>query len=226
MATILMEFTARTSIYGNEMSSIEPILAVKNLQVEQGGKTLWQDFSFSLTPNERLGISAPSGFGKTTLGRVLAQWQTPTNGSILFAGQALPKQGYCPIQLVPQHPEKSFNPYRTVGASLRDAWQPDSEWLERLSIKPSWLERRPNELSGGELARIALLRALDPRTKILIADEITAQLDAHLQKEIWRFLIQLSEKRPLGMIIFSHNRALLEKVCTSVLTLKAENTAA
>ncbi|MGG4663636.1 ATP-binding cassette domain-containing protein [Providencia vermicola] len=208
------------------MSSIEPILAVKNLQVEQGGKTLWQDFSFSLTPNERLGISAPSGFGKTTLGRVLAQWQTPTNGSILFAGQALPKQGYCPIQLVPQHPEKSFNPYRTVGASLRDAWQPDSEWLERLSIKPSWLERRPNELSGGELARIALLRALDPRTKILIADEITAQLDAHLQKEIWRFLIQLSEKRPLGMIIFSHNRALLEKVCTSVLTLKAENTAA
>ncbi|USR67016.1 ATP-binding cassette domain-containing protein [Providencia stuartii] len=202
------------------------MLAVKNLQVEQGGKTLWQDFSFSLTPNERLGISAPSGFGKTTLGRVLAQWQTPTNGSILFAGQALPKQGYCPIQLVPQHPEKSFNPYRTVGASLRDAWQPDSEWLERLSIKPSWLERRPNELSGGELARIALLRALDPRTKILIADEITAQLDAHLQKEIWRFLIQLSEKRPLGMIIFSHNRALLEKVCTSVLTLKAENTAA
>ncbi|MFD1092430.1 ATP-binding cassette domain-containing protein [Providencia vermicola] len=208
------------------MSDIEPILAVKNLRVEQGGKTLWQDFSFSLTPNERLGISAPSGFGKTTLGRVLAQWQTPTNGSILFAGQALPKQGYCPIQLVPQHPEKSFNPYRTVGASLRDAWQPDSDWLERFAIKPQWLERRPNELSGGELARIALLRALDPRTKILIADEITAQLDAHLQKEIWRFLIQLSEKRPLGMIIFSHNRALLEKVCTSVLTLKTENTAA
>ncbi len=226
MAAILMEFTARTSIYGNEMSDIEPILAVKNLRVEQGGKTLWQDFSFSLTPNERLGISAPSGFGKTTLGRVLAQWQTPTNGSILFAGQALPKQGYCPIQLVPQHPEKSFNPYRTVGASLRDAWQPDSDWLERFAIKPQWLERRPNELSGGELARIALLRALDPRTKILIADEITAQLDAHLQKEIWRFLIQLSEKRPLGMIIFSHNRALLEKVCTSVLTLKTENTAA
>lgn len=224
MATILVECAARTSIYGNEMMDIEPILTVKNLSTDQGGKALWQNFSFSLSPNERLGISAPSGFGKTTLGRVLAQWRAPSGGSILFAGKPLSKQGYCPIQLVPQHPEKSFNPYRTVGASLRDAWQPDADWLERFSIKPQWLERRPNELSGGELARIALLRALDPRTQILIADEVTAQLDAHLQKEIWQLLIQLSEERPLGMIIFSHNKALLEKVCTSVLTLEGVNT--
>ncbi|MEX9542575.1 ABC transporter ATP-binding protein, partial [Escherichia coli] len=82
--------------------------------------------------------------------------------------------------------------------------------------KAEWLERRPSELSGGELARIALLRALDPRTKVLIADEITAQLDAHLQKDIWQFLIELSQERPLAMIIFSHNKMLLEKVCTSV----------
>lgn len=225
MAAILMECIARTSIYGNEMSNIEPILVVKNLRIEQGGKVLWQDFDFSLAPNERLGISAPSGFGKTTLGRVLAQWQAPTGGTILFAGKHLPKQGYCPIQLVPQHPEKSFNPYRSVGASLRDAWQPDADWLERFSIQPQWLARRPNELSGGELARIALLRALDPRTQILIADEITAQLDAHLQKNIWQQLIQLSEERPLGMIIFSHNKALLEKVCTSVMTLDSTITA-
>lgn len=219
MATIPLECTTRTPIYGNEMSDIDPILSVNNLRIEQGEQTLWRDFSFSLARNERLGISAPSGFGKTTLGRVLAQWQAPTGGSILFEGQPLPTQGYCPIQLVPQHPEKSFNPYRSVGASLHDAWQPDADWLERLSIKPQWLARRPNELSGGELARIALLRALDPRTQVLIADEITAQLDAHLQKEIWQYLIQLSQERPLAMVIFSHNKALLEKVCTSVLTL-------
>lgn len=199
------------------MSTVKPILQVNNLCVEQGGQRLWDGFHFSLACGERLGISAPSGFGKTTLGRVLAQWQTASQGTILFEGQPLPKQGYCPIQLVPQHPEKSFNPYRTVGASLSDAWQPDADWLARLSIKPAWLARRPNELSGGELARIALLRALDPRTKILIADEITAQLDANLQKEIWQWLIKLSEERPLAMIIFSHNKALLEKVCNRVL---------
>ncbi|EOD2819896.1 TPA: ATP-binding cassette domain-containing protein [Providencia stuartii] len=192
------------------------MLEVKNIYITQGGNTLWSDLSFCLDNNERLGLSAPSGFGKTTLGRVLAQWQAPSNGLILFEGKALPATGYCPIQLVPQHPEKSFNPYRTVGSSVNDAWEPSAEYLERLSIKAEWLERRPSELSGGELARIALLRALDPRTKILIADEITAQLDAHLQKYIWQFLIELSQDRPLAMIIFSHNKMLLEKVCTSV----------
>ncbi|MEY0301346.1 ATP-binding cassette domain-containing protein [Providencia manganoxydans] len=192
------------------------MLEVKNICITQGGNTLWNDLSFCLGNNERLGLSAPSGFGKTTLGRVLAQWQAPSNGLILFEGKVLPPTGYCPIQLVPQHPEKSFNPYRTVGSSVNDAWKPSDEYLERLSIKAQWLERRPSELSGGELARIALLRALDPRTKILIADEITAQLDAHLQKDIWQFLIELSQDRPLAMIIFSHNKMLLEKVCTSV----------
>ncbi|EPG7576088.1 ATP-binding cassette domain-containing protein [Providencia rettgeri] len=192
------------------------MLEVKNLCIKQDNRTLWDSVSFSLNNNERLGISAPSGFGKTTLGRVLAQWQMPTQGDVLFNGKKLSQKGYCPIQLVPQHPEKCFNPYRTVGDSVKDAWEPDPYYLERLFIKSEWLVRRPSELSGGELARIALLRALDPRTKVLIADEITAQLDAHLQKDIWQFLIKLSEERPLSMVVFSHNKFLLEKVCTSI----------
>lgn len=204
------------------MSITEPILQVNNLCIEQGGRRLWDGFSLSLNRGERLGISAPSGFGKTTLGRVLAQWQNVSEGTILFDGQPLPQQGYCPIQLVPQHPEKSFNPYRSVGASLYDAWRPEPDWLARFSIKPEWLERRPNELSGGELARIALLRALDPRTQVLIADEVTAQLDANLQKDIWRCLIQQSQERPLAMIIFSHNKALLNKVCSHVCSIEKQ----
>lgn len=193
-----------------------PLLELKQLSVEQAGKVLWQDLSFSLNAGERLGISAPSGTGKTTLGRVLAQWQAPTQGSILVNGKPLSEKGYCPIQLVPQHPDKCFNPFRTTGDSLRDAWTPDESWFEKLRIKQEWLTRRPNELSGGELARIALLRALDPRTQILIADEVTAQLDAQIQAEIWKVLIDESQKRPLSLIIFSHNKALLEKVSTKV----------
>ncbi|QKJ49153.1 ATP-binding cassette domain-containing protein [Proteus vulgaris] len=193
-----------------------PLLELKQLSVEQAGKVLWQDLSFSLNAGERLGISAPSGTGKTTLGRVLAQWQAPTQGSILVNGKPLSEKGYCPIQLVPQHPDKCFNPFRTTGDSLRDAWTPDESWFDKLRIKQEWLTRRPNELSGGELARIALLRALDPRTQILIADEVTAQLDAQIQAEIWKVLIDESQKRPLSLIIFSHNKALLEKVSTKV----------
>lgn len=192
------------------------MLTVDSLSITQGGKALWEDVSFTLSPGERLGISAPSGFGKTTLGRVIAQWQPPTGGQVLIDGTSLAQTGYCPIQLVPQHPELSFNPFRTTGDSLYDAWQPDDQWLERLVVNPSWLKRRPDELSGGELARIALLRALDPRTRYLITDEVTAQLDAHIQAQIWQVLLEETKQRPLGLIIFSHNKALLERVCSRI----------
>jgi peptide/nickel transport system ATP-binding protein len=192
------------------------MLTIDNLSITQGGKQLWDDVSFTLSPGERLGISAPSGFGKTTLGRVIAQWQTPTSGQVLIDGVPPAETGYCPIQLVPQHPELSFNPYRTTGDSLHDAWRPDTQWLERMVVNPNWLKRRPDELSGGELARIALLRALDPRTRYLITDEVTAQLDAHIQAQVWKVLLDETKRRPLGLIIFSHNKTLLERVCSRI----------
>ena len=192
------------------------MLEVRQLSIVQDGRQLWEGVSFQVRSGERQGISAPSGYGKTTLGRVLAQWQTATSGDIFVGGQPLSKKGYCPIQLVPQHPEQTFNPYRTTGESLRDAWSPDAAWLARLAVNPDWLTRRPDELSGGELARIALLRALDPRTRYLIADEVTAQLDAHIQAQVWQVLLEEAKRRELGLIVFSHNKALLEKVCSSI----------
>ena len=192
------------------------MLEVRQLTIVQEGRRLWDSVSFQVAAGERQGISAPSGYGKTTLGRVLAQWQTPTSGSVTVGGKSLSKKGYCPVQLVPQHPELTFNPYRTTGESLRDGWSPDAAWFERLAVSPAWLKRRPDELSGGELARIALLRALDPRTRYLIADEVTAQLDPHIQAQVWQVLLEEVKRRELGLIVFSHNKALLEKVCSSI----------
>ena len=192
------------------------MLEVQQLSIVQDGRQLWDSVSFQVRPGERQGISAPSGYGKTTLGRVLAQWQSATSGCVMVGGKPLSQKGYCPVKLVPQHPEQTFNPYRTTGESLRDAWSPDAEWLARLAVNPDWLARRPDELSGGELARIALLRALDPRTRYLIADEVTAQLDAHIQAQVWQVLLEEATRRELGLIVFSHNKALLEKVCSSI----------
>ncbi|MEC4167275.1 MULTISPECIES: ATP-binding cassette domain-containing protein [unclassified Pseudomonas] len=192
------------------------MLEVQQLSIVQDGRWLWDSVSFHVRPGERQGISAPSGYGKTTLGRVLAQWQSATSGRVTVDGKPLSQKGYCPVQLVPQHPEQSFNPYRTTGESLRDAWSPDAAWLARLAVNPGWLTRRPDELSGGELARIALLRALDPRTRYLIADEVTAQLDPHIQAQVWQVLLEEARHRELGLIVFSHNKALLEKVCSSI----------
>ena len=194
------------------------MLEVEQLTIVQNGQRLWDSVSFQVSAGERKGISAPSGYGKTTLGRVLAQWQNATSGRVTVGAKPLLKKGYCPIQLVPQHPELTFNPYRTTGDSLRDAWSPNAAWLDRMAISPVWLTRRPDELSGGELARIALLRALDPRTRYLIADEVTAQLDAHIQAQVWQILLEEVKRRELGLIVFSHNQVLLAKVCSSIWT--------
>lgn len=86
------------------------MLSCRDLLIRQGEKVLWQNLSFSLRPGERLGLSTPSGSGKTTLGRVLAGWQKPLSGEVLVDGKPLANCGYCPVQLVPQHPELTFNP--------------------------------------------------------------------------------------------------------------------
>lgn len=193
------------------------MFCVSNLTVEQDHHQLWRNLSFELPAGERLGISAPSGYGKTMLGRILAGWQPCYHGRITLDGMPLPKKGYCPVQLVPQHPEQTFNPFRTTGNALRDAWDPDEEQLKRFHINPEWLRRKPGQLSGGELARIALLRSLAPGTRVLIADEVTAQLDPVVQRDIWQQLINETRQRGLSIIIFSHQTALLEQICSSML---------
>lgn len=196
------------------------LLKINDLTIRQGARTLWRNFNLTVGPTEVIGIAAPSGFGKTTLGRAIAQWSTPTSGQITLGGHLLNAQGYCPVQLVAQHPELSFNPARSVGAGIYDAWKPDLAMMQRFAVSPHWLDRRPSELSGGELARLALLRALDPRTRFLIADEITAQTDAPIQAQIWRELLLETNQRPLGIIVFSHNLTLLKKVSTRVIEME------
>ncbi|MGY3942899.1 ATP-binding cassette domain-containing protein [Aeromonas tecta] len=191
---------------------------VQDLAIHQGERPLWQGLSLNIKAGERLGLSAPSGHGKTTLGRVLAGWQ-PAGGSgkVLLDGAPLLPRGYNPVQLIPQHPELCFNPYRSTGQALWDVWRPDDAMLARFLVKPEWLSRKPGQLSGGELARIALLRALDPRTSLLIADEVTAQLDPRIQRQLWNELMRECDTRGLGILVFSHQQALLQQVCHRVI---------
>ena len=74
-------------------------------------------------------------------------------------------------------------------------------------------------MSGGELQRFCLARALRSETEILLCDEITAMLDLVTQAQIWEFLLEESGRRKMGMLVVSHSEALLEKVCTRVITL-------
>lgn len=173
--------------------------------------------SLVLRTGERLGMSAPSGRGKTTLCKLLAGWEEPGRGQVMLDGGPLPRRGLCPVQLLWQHPEEAVDPLLKLRATLYEAGQPDPGVLEGLGVRESWLERYPSELSGGELQRICVARAMRPGVRFLLCDEISAMLDLVTQARMWRFLLEQAEQREMGLLIVSHDCALLERLCTRIL---------
>lgn len=198
-------------------------LEAKNLTFAYGRKSppVLRGVSLSLGAGERVGLLGPSGLGKTTLCRLLAGLERPTGGEVLLGGRPLSHyRGACPVQMVWQHPEAAVDPLLPLGKTLSEAAPPDPRLLSALQIQPGWLSRYPAELSGGELQRFCLARALHPATRFLLCDEITAMLDLVTQAQIWDFLLQEARARPLGLLVVSHSAPLLERVCTRVLTLE------
>lgn len=188
-------------------------------------KSPWilKDVSLSIESGERVGVVGPSGYGKSTLARILSGYDKPVSGEVKLDGKDLPGKGYCPVQLIYQHPELSVNPRLKMGDILHEAWTPDKELLDRMGIEKKWFTRWPTELSGGELQRFCIARVLAPETRFLICDEITTMLDAITQAQIWHLLLEECEKRNLGMMIITHNKSLAERVCTRVIELPELN---
>lgn len=180
------------------------------------GRFVLSDVSVAVQPGNVLGISGPSGCGKSTLANILAGYLTPRKGKVLLDGKPLPSKGYCPVQLLYQHPELAVNPNWKVSRILREAYSPPEDLLHALSIAPQWNDRYPHELSGGEVQRIAVARALGPATRYLIADEMTAMLDAQTQARIWKAVLSHCLRRNIGIVAISHNRPLLDRICDRI----------
>lgn len=179
-----------------------------------------ENFSISVSSGERVGLKAPSGRGKTTLCRLLAGYEKPAKGQVLLDGRPVREyRGVCPVQMVWQHPETVVDPLLTLGKTLNEAGAVEQRLLDALHIEPGWLTRYPSELSGGELQRFCLARALNPEVRFLLCDEISAMLDLVTQAQIWKFLLEEAQRWGLGMLVVSHDEALLEKVCTRVETM-------
>lgn len=177
------------------------------------GKWIFQHIDVMITPGEIVGITGPSGKGKTTLCKILAGFVEPVEGSVTIDGKPLSKSGFQPVQLVLQHPEKAVNPLWKMERVLNEGGPLDPELLDLLGIQKEWLSRWPNELSGGELQRFCVARALNPQTQFLIADEMTTMLDAITQAQIWNTVLEISRKRNMAVIVVSHDRGLIEKLC-------------
>ena len=201
------------------------ILEARNISFRYGEKSreILKDFSLKAESTERVGLVAPSGFGKTTLCKILSGYEKPDSGQVLLDGKPLDFYGsYCPVQLIWQHPEQAINPRLRMKAVLEEGDNVSSDLIKRLGIEADWMNRFPAELSGGEMQRFCIARALGQRTQFLLADEISIMLDLITQSKIWHFLMDETEKRRIGMIVVSHSPELLEKVCTRVVDLQKE----
>ena len=186
----------------------------------KGRKQVLDGLELTVAPGERVGLAGPSGRGKTTLCKLLAGYEKPDSGTVLVDGKPLREyRGICPVQMIWQHPETAVDPLMKLGDTLKEGGPVEEGLLEALHIQPAWLERYPTELSGGELQRFCIARALRPGVKYLLCDEVTAMLDLITQAQIWAFLLEQAEKRDLGLVIVSHNSALIERLCTRVETL-------
>ncbi len=203
---------------------------VKNFSLSQG---IWakdsrvikavDKVSFSIEEGEIVGLVGESGSGKTTLARVILGLTPMTSGSVVIDGIDLAKAGkkdrdklHREIAVVFQDPVSNLNPRQTVessimrpmllhGISRAEARRRAKEVLDMVKMDERYLDSYPHQLSGGQLQRIAIARALALSPKIMILDEPTSALDVSIQAQIFNLLLDLQEQMHLTYLVITHD---------------------
>lgn len=180
-------------------------------------KPILQNISISVPNNKVIGLMGDSGSGKSTLCKVMAGYLQNYSGTVTLDDKVIDTKDYYPVQLIFQHPEKTMNPKWKMHKVLSESWNPPQELMDTFGLKENWLGRWPNELSGGELQRFSILRALNPKTKFIIADEISTMLDAVTQVQIWDALLDYCKQNKIGILAVSHDKGLLEVIADDII---------
>lgn len=192
-----------------------PAVAAEGLAVSRGGRVLFSGLDLALARGDWAAATGPSGCGKTSLGDVLLGLRPPAAGRVRRA----PGVARTAFQKAYQDPVAAFAahvPLRTAlaeAARLHGVARPRVEaLLARLRVAGALLDRRPDQVSGGELQRIALARALLPDPVFLFADEPTSRLDPVTQQETMALLREVSAERGLAVLLVTHDAAMAAKM--------------
>ena len=206
-----------------EANNMELIGSNISFKYPSAKKYILKDIDIYLDSNKVTGLVGDSGSGKSTLCKILSGHIPKFEGRVTLNGQDLPKKEFCPVQLIYQHPEKVMNPKWKMSDVLSESWEVPDDLLEDFGIQKSWLTRFPQELSGGELQRFSVLRSLNPKTKFLIADEMTTMLDAITQVQILDSVLKIVKQRNMGFLLVSHDMDLIDTICDDKIYLKDIN---
>lgn len=216
----------------------------KTFQVQTGilsteKLTAVDSVSFTIQEGETVGLVGESGCGKSTVGRSILRLINVDNGTIKFSGNSINDLREGPfrkfrkdIQMVFQNPLASFNPLFTIQQSLFDALalRPElkiktqkqdqvKKLLEMVQLPADFAEKRPHELSGGQLQRIALARALAPNPRFVFLDEPTSALDMSIRGQIVNLLLELQEVYKISYLFVTHDLRVIYFVTDRVLVM-------
>ena len=195
------------------------------------------DINFTINKGQILGIVGESGCGKSTLGRCILRLMPISGGKIYFKGtdiSTLNDKQLKPyrekMQMVFQNPYSSFNPTMTIrqsffeigkvfGIGNEETEKRCKELMENVRLPEDLINRHPNELSGGQLQRLAIARALLLKPDFIMADEAVSALDVSVQAQILNLLLDLRESLGLTMMFISHELTVVEHVCDEIVVM-------
>lgn len=190
----------------------ETILEIKGLSFGYSPSSLlFDNFDLTLKRGEVVSVVGPSGSGKSTLLELITGNLKPIDGSLTCKA----------LSQVYQDPYTSFHPSFSISNQLEDTCDTSNmlRICEKLQLDPSFLDKKPHELSGGQLQRSSILRALLMKPKLLLADEPTSALDNVIQLDVMKLLMQFLDD--VGILLITHDEALASWCSDRIISLEA-----
>ena len=190
--------------------------------------------SFKVDRGEVIALIGESGSGKTTLAKAIMRQLDLHDGHVSMGNEAIKnydRKSYAAmVQIVFQNVTSSFNPRMRISQTLLEGLQALNpaqanstyltELLQEVELDPALMHRYPHELSGGQLQRLSIARAISVNPEVIICDEPTSALDATVKVQILDLLLRLQREKGVSYIIITHDISIVDYFADHVIVMK------